>query len=124
MDYHCKHCGKLFVDRRHGLRSRIYCSRRCANLARPGERTFIASRTGYVVYSHDGVRDMQHRRVMEMMIGRKLKKGESVHHKNGVRHDNRPENLELWSSSHGSGQRNSDLDIWSGMIPPYQIDAL
>lgn len=61
---------------------------------------------------------------MERLLGRKLTKHETVHHKNGVRTDNRPENLELWSGRHGRGQRASDVeDIWSGMIPSYLVDC-
>ena len=108
--YICKHCGKAFEDRHHGYKTgRLFFSRRCANLARPGDRTFVLGRDGYVRYSRDGIIQLQHRRVMEQMLGRKLLRQESVHHKNGVRHDNRPKNLELWSSNHGSGQRITDL---------------
>jgi hypothetical protein len=46
---------------------------------------------------------------MTEMLGRALTKGETVHHKNGVRHDNRPENLELWVKAHPPGQRVSEL---------------
>jgi hypothetical protein len=38
---------------------------------------------------------MQHRIVMERILGRFLERHEHVHHINGVRNDNRPENLEI-----------------------------
>jgi hypothetical protein len=78
-------------------------------LGQPGDRTFIGKRDGYEIFSLDGKRELMHRIVMEAMIGRPLLPNETVHHKNGIRHDNRPENLELWSSNHGGGQRFADL---------------
>lgn len=53
--------------------------------------------SGYIQEKRDGLWHMQHRLVMEQVLGRPLLPTERVHHKNGKRDDNRPENLELWT---------------------------
>ena len=58
----------------------------------------------------------QHRQVMADIIGRPLAPGENVHHKNGVKTDNTPDNLELWVSTQPSGQRVQDLVSWARMV--------
>lgn len=94
-------CDKVKCDRRAGTKS--------VQLA---PHVFLNA-NGYVVEYANGRPKLQHRRLMEEHIGRALLRQESVHHKNGVRHDNRMENLELWTKSHPPGQRVVDKISWA-----------
>jgi hypothetical protein len=77
---------------------------------RPGTKGYVdvkvATGLGRRNYIHE------HVHVMQQHLGRKLVPGEEVHHKNGVRSDNRWENLELWITSQPSGARLVDLVEW------------
>jgi hypothetical protein len=78
---------------------------------------------GYVmVYAPDHPRAgrspyaFDHIMVMEHALGRHLFADETVHHKNGVRDDNRLENLELWTRPHPTGIRAADAVAWAQVI--------
>jgi hypothetical protein len=129
----CRHCGKEFLQsplKRKDGKPIEHCSRTCgvrASYARQehpmawrGEnsRHWEGGRkktgTGYMsIYSpgHPSIKVgarkyvLEHRLVMEKHLGRFLTEGEFVHHKNGVKDDNRIENLELWNRAHPWGQR-------------------
>ncbi len=108
-DRNCKHCGNAF---RPSDGASKYCSRPCAWANNGGknkkETHWWKNASGYIegriwVSETRNIRVKQHRYVVELAIGRKLLPHESVHHINGVKDDNRLENLEVMS--HGEHTR-------------------
>lgn len=68
---------------------------------------------------------LEHRLVMARSLGRPLLPDERPHHKNLVRTDNDPDNLELWVTSQPSGARVADLLEWSlTLLDRYMPDVL
>lgn len=65
----------------------------------------------------------EHILVAEAELGRYLLPDETVHHRNGVRDDNRPENLELWTRPQPSGIRVSDAITWAREILARYVEA-
>lgn len=120
----CPGCGKsFFPSRQHGGGYRyiqkycdLDCSRRHSNY-----KGGMIDKNGYRVLHNKGHFWMEHRLLMEKHLGRKLFAHETVHHINGQRADNRIENLELWSSRHGKGQRVEDkIDFSKSFLAEYK----
>ena len=66
----------------------------------------------------------EHVLVMEDGLGRHLVRGETVHHLNGVRDDNRLTNLELWTRPQPTGIRAADAVAWAQEIIARYSDAV
>ena len=106
-----RHRGTLLCPT-HRARLRNHGSYEDSAIGRNVNGQMHLNRNGYVESRHEGRKWQEHRWVMTCHLGRPLAQHESVHHRNGIRNDNRIENLELWVSSQPSGQRASDLAEW------------
>lgn len=118
----CELCGTEFQRQRS--QPRRYCGRSCYADARNSTdvgrlhngKPVRKTQQGYLVvfepthprsYRHGYV--LEHRHVMEQKIGRLLEPGEVVHHINGKKWDNRPENLELME--HGAHSSLTGMEL-------------
>jgi hypothetical protein len=90
-------------------------------LLRAVNGTGYTTKAGYRILWRDGQRVSEHTVIMEEVLGRRLVTPENVHHKNGIKHDNDPGNLELWLKMQPSGQRVEDLMKY---IAEYHADAM
>lgn len=107
-------CGMHYQRlRKHGDPEKVSYFKGDGHLQRNGYRLLYrpehpnATVRGYV---------MEHVVVMSEALERPLEKDETVHHRNGVRYDNRLANLELWVSNHPKGQRVEDVVAWAHSI--------
>ena len=64
----------------------------------PNGSGYVCKVHGYRYIYVDGVKVGEHIVVMEKKLGRKLRRGEIVHHRNETKTDNDPDNLVLYAS--------------------------
>lgn len=136
----CAYCGKPFLAEARKVRrgQGKYCCQKCANTALAptrrrqnqtgdknpnwrGGRTIHAK--GYIYrYAPDHPRAsngyvFEHILIAEEKLGRHLRPGETCHHNNHKRDDNRPENIQVFESNgahtkhHAALQRRKDVSL-------------
>ena len=96
----CDYCGSYFEARASQLRKdRAFCSRRCAGRTRyaRGGLHLRKSDGRLVVALRNGSNQIYARALMEGHLGRDLQAGETVHHINEDKTDDRIENLTIMS---------------------------
>ncbi len=91
-------CGALVTDSRYEIKRgrRTTCgSKKCKHPVSPLGRHRSMTSDGYIRVLKYGKWSLEHRLAMVKHIGRDLNPDETVHHINGIKTDNRIENLEV-----------------------------
>ena len=117
----CKNCSKDFYVVASKSKRRSCCSKNCRNeyqkiiFKGSGNINWKGGKRlrpdGYVecfVEGNKRLYQLEHRLAMEKIVGRKLKRSEDVHHLNGIKNDNRKENLLLILKSEHTKLHNNE----------------
>lgn len=129
--FECDSCRAVFYRSQKSLdrkSKRCFCSEKCESEGKRGDKNPVwktgktTGENGYVIMtvpltypgaiiSKRSAKVSEHRYVMQEHLGRKLIEGETVHHKDGIRHHNSIENLELRNGNHGNGATSYTEDV-------------
>jgi HNH endonuclease len=109
----CLHCGapitKTPFQAARSRTQKFFCNMACSSAH---TRTGTITNQGYRAFSFNYETLFEHRLVMEQHLGRKLLPDEDVHHKDGNRLNNSPDNLEVLDhSAHTRRHRTLTWDL-------------
>jgi hypothetical protein len=105
----CLFCGKQYQPQHKKTK---YCSPECHYESNVKSNSRMIDKSGYVLVKHrDNPRRWirEHRQIMEVSLGRELLRTELVHHINGIKNDNRLENLVITNMSEHISHHNSGI---------------